>query len=115
MTTSQLATQNFVPTNASQHTEEKTDLMTYQNYAMLAGKNLCQINTLNKSVAAAHVLSITDHEILPEVWDLTVEDDHEFFANEILVHNCLDATRYALQPLIKDLGVYSEGQVTWSY
>ena len=30
-------------------------------------------------------------------------------------NHCLDATRYALQPLIKDLGVYSEGQVTWSY
>jgi len=30
-----------------------------------------------------------------EVYDLTVEDEHEYFANWILVHNCLDASRYA--------------------
>lgn len=28
------------------------------------------------------------------VYDLTVEGDHEYFANNVLVHNCLDALRY---------------------
>lgn len=31
-----------------------------------------------------------------EVYDLTVEDAHEYFANGILVHNCLDSIRYAV-------------------
>jgi intein/homing endonuclease len=33
--------------------------------------------------------------IEPEVYDLTVEEQHEFFANGVLVHNCIDALRYA--------------------
>lgn len=30
-----------------------------------------------------------------KVYDLTVEDAHEYYANGILVHNCMDAMRYA--------------------
>jgi hypothetical protein len=30
-----------------------------------------------------------------EVYDLMIEDKHEYFANGILVHNC-DAIRYAV-------------------
>jgi intein/homing endonuclease len=30
-----------------------------------------------------------------EVYDITVEDEHEYFANGVLVHNCMDALRYA--------------------
>ena len=29
-----------------------------------------------------------------EVYDIMVEDTHEYFANGILVHNCIDAARY---------------------
>lgn len=32
-----------------------------------------------------------------KVYDLTVEGEHEFFANGILVHNCCDAARYAVR------------------
>lgn len=28
------------------------------------------------------------------VYDLEIENEHEYFANGILVHNCLDAFRY---------------------
>jgi hypothetical protein len=31
-----------------------------------------------------------------QVYDLMVEDCHEYFANGILVHNCIDAIRYGL-------------------
>jgi intein/homing endonuclease len=31
-----------------------------------------------------------------EVYDLTIEDAHEYFANGVLVHNCMDAIRYAI-------------------
>lgn len=36
-----------------------------------------------------------------EVFDIQVEEMHEFFANGILVHNCMDAGRYAVFPNIK--------------
>jgi hypothetical protein len=34
-----------------------------------------------------------------EVYDLTVEDTHDFFANGVLVSNCIDALRYAVEGL----------------
>jgi len=40
-------------------------------------------------------------KIAPLVFDLTVERDHEFFANGVLVHNCVDALRYALNRQIR--------------
>ena len=39
---------------------------------------------------------------MAEVYDLSVENEHEFFANGILVHNCVDAVRYALDGYIRD-------------
>jgi hypothetical protein len=32
-----------------------------------------------------------------DVYDLTVEGEHEFFANGIVVHNCMSAMRYVYQ------------------
>ena len=43
------------------------------------------------------VVSIT-HSGMVEVWDLTVNDTHEFYANGILVHNCLDKKTIDEQP-----------------
>jgi hypothetical protein len=35
-----------------------------------------------------------------KVYDLEVEDCHEYFANGVLVHNCADALRYAIATFI---------------
>jgi PBSX family phage terminase large subunit len=35
------------------------------------------------------------------VYDLMVEDCHEYFANGILVHNCIDPIRYSLQSMTR--------------
>lgn len=40
------------------------------------------------------------------VYDLTVEGKHEFFANDILVHNCIDACRYALENDMEKRGIF---------
>ena len=37
-----------------------------------------------------------------EVFDLTVKGKHEYIANGIVVHNCIDAVRYVV--LMKILG-----------
>lgn len=37
-----------------------------------------------------------------DVYDLTIEKDHEFFANGILVHNCIDDIRYIISAYFYD-------------
>jgi hypothetical protein len=32
-----------------------------------------------------------------QVYDLMIDDCHEYFANGILVHNCIDSIRYYFQ------------------
>jgi hypothetical protein len=44
------------------------------------------------------VLGVTDVVQQAAVYNLTVEDEHEFFANGVLVKNC-DALRYAVMAL----------------
>ncbi len=41
------------------------------------------------------------------VYDIEVEEAHEYFANGLLVHNCIDAVRYVC--LEKILGQNSNG------
>ncbi|NDB84971.1 MAG: hypothetical protein EB127_20055 [Alphaproteobacteria bacterium] len=41
-------------------------------------------------------------ERLEEVYDLTVEDVHEYFANGVLVHNCMDSIRYGFDKINPD-------------
>ena len=38
----------------------------------------------------------SNERIIDKVYDITVEDRHEFFANGILVHNCTDVLDYIL-------------------
>jgi PBSX family phage terminase large subunit len=58
---------------------------------------LCATNTANKNFVRQRVLTVTDAGIASEVFDLTIQDAHEFFANGVLVHNCIDALRYACE------------------
>lgn len=55
------------------------------------------------------VLRVTPLPYGAEVYDLTVNGEHEFFANGILVHNCIDALRYALDGEIKGRGPAKQG------
>ncbi len=41
------------------------------------------------------------------VYDLHVEDHHEYFANGLLVHNCMDSLRYAVAELKNSTGKYA--------
>ena len=46
------------------------------------------------NAVVAPVLSISKDSNKRDVYDLTIEDTHEFFVNGLLVHNCIDALRY---------------------
>jgi hypothetical protein len=49
-------------------------------------------STVIKTVRLKQI--VEGHESYQKVYDLTVEDAHEYFANGLLVHNCMDAARY---------------------
>ena len=41
-----------------------------------------------------------------EVYDLMIANQHEYFANGVLVHNCIDALRYGFDELMQDNQFY---------
>ena len=89
-----------VQINANQHGEGKTALMTLKKYARIAKKSILPINTLERKHAAGNV-EVYYSGVAEKVYDLTIEDEPEFFANGVLVHNCIDALRYSLNDKIK--------------
>ena len=85
-----------VPIIANQNSEEIINLILNQEYVHGVEKNLSVENIQSKEIVQSHVLlrkeCITASE--QEVYDLMVDNEHEYFANGVLVHNCLDAARY---------------------
>lgn len=75
---------------ANQHIEEGLDLIMLNENVNDAEKNLKLINTQKQNVAQKNVQA---------VYDLEIEDEHEYFANGILVHNC---SRYLITTALKD-------------
>ena len=73
------------------------NLITEQTNAKCAEKNITEKqNELNIAIQTAKLLRLESVGSSKEmVYDLEVEDAHEYFANGILVHNC-DALRYAV-------------------
>ena len=90
--------QSSVPTSASPNGEETTTLMMRPGYVLFVGKSLGQTDIPTPYVVEDLVLQsiVINEEKTEEVFDLLVDGQHEYFANGILVHNCLDALRYAL-------------------
>lgn len=67
---------------------------------------LCLKNIENKSLAVCNVEHVTSLESVgARVYDLTIEGQHEFFANGVLVHNCIDSIRYSLDGYITRSGI----------
>lgn len=97
-------TMNFVQTPVKAHGEGRQELTTWKGFAKYA-ENLSQsINTRKAFVVPAIVQCVLNGGEEKTVYDLTVEDAHEFFANGVLVHNCIDALRYSQDGLIKGRG-----------
>jgi len=83
-----------VQTIANQHGGEQLELITNPEYVETVGNNSQLTNTQKRE----HVLRVAQlrrqgrHE---RVYNLTVDDAHEYYANGVLVHNC-DSVRYAM-------------------
>jgi hypothetical protein len=89
---------DFAPMLANQNGEGRAALITKQGYALYAEKNFQLPDSGALFVAQGVAVQSIDGlgEEVRRVYDLQVEGEHEYFANGILVHNCLDALRYGL-------------------
>ena len=100
---------SFAQTIANQNGEEIDISTTKQGYANNVGVNLSQANTaVDVFAEKCAVLNIIIRKKgIEHVYDIEVEDMHEYFANGILAHNCIDAIRYVV--LEKVLGGFKKG------
>lgn len=82
-----------VQTVVNQNTEDCQELISKQENVITAEKNGNVINTVRQDAAQKFVLVKIDsiQEEKCQVYDLHINDVHEYFANGLLVHNC----RYA--------------------
>ena len=74
---------------------------------MVKSTQLTNIAEHNFAVEVALEDIIVNKESYEETYDIEVADAHEFFANGVLVHNCIDASRYVI--LEKVLGAGASG------
>ena len=66
-------------------------------FARFVKKNIKQdiLEFQNTAIITARLKHLEIGEsYLSNVYDFEVEDEHEYFANGILVHNCWDSVRY---------------------
>lgn len=100
-------TRNSARINANQSGEETKIKIMKQGYAKFAEKNLKHQNTSGKNVAVEIVLK--DFKVLSrkreETYNLMIDDIHEYFANGLLVSNCVDAIRYAVLAEFTNTGI----------
>lgn len=87
------------PTLASQSTEEELARTMSRQGVSNARSNLAIPDTVSGNTAQARVIGFQNLKPEP-VYNLTVEDAHEYFANGILVSNC-DAERYIISHLMR--------------
>lgn len=96
---------NSAQTDVKRSSDTIPVLTTKQEFASNAAKSLSQTNTHELTIAPgdardciAQPCVLKGIEIVAEntakVYDIQVADIHEYFANGILVHNCVDASRY---------------------
>ena len=79
-------------------TEEKMVLIMKKDNVLSVTKPLLQTNIVKSKIVVNRVVQNIDimKQSQEEVFDLTIEDEHEYFANGVLAHNCLDSVRYAV-------------------
>lgn len=90
-----LAQIDFAPINAKPLIEEKLALITKQGNALFVDRDLLLTDIVKLDVVAV----VVEGSYETNVYDLTVDEQHEYFANGLLVHNCMDATRYCFTRL----------------
>lgn len=82
---------NFVVKNVFRHlTEKQKDILLKKNVKYVE-KNFCKIYIDLLKPVHVHVEEVIQNFMKTDVYNLEVEKKHEYFANDILVHNCVFA------------------------
>ena len=93
---------------------KRGDILWVSSFSMERNSGQTDSGTQNAAVAVV----LQDIEIRSEeereVFDLQVNDVHEYFANGILVHNCLDALRYAVWTRFGQRAGYGQYSISFS-
>ncbi|MBV5329145.1 MAG: PBSX family phage terminase large subunit [Chlorobium sp.] len=92
----QLVLQSFVQTPVGLPIAGSQGLTTRSGFARPVARVLSVVNTQERKHAQGFAGNRQER-----VYDISVDDQHEYFANGILVSNCMDALRYALAPAIR--------------
>ena len=83
---------------------------TKKGYVLFVKSLLKQISTLIKKLAQE--VAVLFFGKVVSVYDITVDTDHEFFANNVLVHNCSDNDDYFLcQYFSSEFARYQSGPI----
>lgn len=91
-----VALPSFAQENAGQRIAVGRESITNRENANCAAACSWSTDTARPFVAPVRVVAVLRGSELKQTYDLTVHGEHEFFANGVLVHNCLDALRYAI-------------------
>ena len=93
---------------------KRGDILWVSSFSM--ERNSGQTDSRTQNAAVAVVLQDIEirGEEKREVFDLQVNDIHEYFANGILVHNCLDALRYAVWTRFGQRAGYGQYSISFS-
>ena len=86
-----------VQESASPHGEEKLGWMMRLGFAKSAGNHSAPTNTASLALVPGRVVAVRVAGQSRRVYDLTVENHHEFVVGGVLVSNCIDAIRYACE------------------
>lgn len=100
---------SIAPTNACPNIAETSDLTILRKSAQFAESTLTRTSIdQTPSAQICALLSIAEERLeMREVFDLEVDEAHEYFANSVLVHNCMDAISYGATRL-RGMGVNGE-------
>lgn len=102
--------QSIVQTPVMQEQEGQAGLTMKREHALFV-KNCSRRTDIvnNDSVVCLAVQSIEEvSRSKQRVYDLTVADCHEYFANGVLAHNCMDASNYLCVTHLRRLGIVND-------
>ncbi|UCF13241.1 MAG: PBSX family phage terminase large subunit [Thermoplasmatales archaeon] len=100
--------QSFVQTIVSQNIEGLMGSTMFQKLVCFAEKNSFQTNIKTLNIVLDHAQT----EV--EVYDLMIDECHEYIANGVLVSNSIDAIRYSLERLRKGMDKVRASKVSAS-
>ena len=91
--------------NGIQNTQKIVYLEKLETLFVPIAKRILKQNLKSQNIVhtiAKSNLIIEEKSRLEKVFDLEIEDENEYFANELLVHNCSDAMEYWICELCRD-------------